>query len=78
MLVPLLQPALLQKLIIVLHVRQLDPSTLALDRAEDAVLVVAVRPVERALLRRAGYAARGALFDVDVGEPVGGDVLLDG
>lgn len=76
--IPLIQPALLQKLVVVLDIAQLHPSTLALDFAKDPVLVVAVRPVERAVFRRAGYAARCPLFDVDVGEAVGGGVLLDG
>lgn len=76
--VPLIQPALLQKLIVVLDIAQLDPSALALDFAEDPIFVVSILPVERAVFGRAGDAARGSLFDVDVGEAVVGGVLLDG
>lgn len=78
MLIPFTQESLLQKLIVVLHIAQLDPSTLALDFAKDPVLMISILPIERALFRRAGDAARGSLFDVDVGEPVRGGVLLDG
>lgn len=60
----------LQKVVVV-HIRQLDPPTPALDLAEYPVLVLPPRVVERAVFRRAAHAAGGDLGDVDVGALVG-------
>lgn len=63
--------------IVVVDVRQLDPSALAFYFAEDVVFVVAPGVVEGAQLFRAADAAGGDLGDVDVGVVLGGvvDVL---
>ena len=54
------------------------PARLAEDFAEDAVLVLAHGPVERALFGRAAEAAGGDLRDVDVGCAGGVGGLGDG
>lgn len=62
------QPALLQE--VIGDVLEARPAGLPHQLAEDMVLVLALRPVQRALLRRALDAPRRRLVDVDVRHPV--------
>lgn len=71
-----LQPALLQESICDLGAIDCDPAGLALQVAENVVVVRALGPVELAEFGGAFDAARGSLFDVDVCVPVLGGVLL--
>lgn len=71
-----LQPTLLQERIGNLGAIDCDPAGLALQVAENVVVVRALGPVELAEFGGAFDAARGGLFDVDVCVPILGGVLL--